>query len=203
MRHDFLDRYSRIKSPVHRLPASAKLLVAAAVLISVVGFPAGTRVVFPAILIFLLAIAFVSRIPWRFIVGRLLLLEPFALGIALLSLLQHNGEEIFLTILMKSSLCLLTMILASNTTPFSEVLQSLRSAGVPSILITVLALAYRYLFVLIDEGERIQRARRSRTFGHSKGRSWYSLSTLVGELFVRSTERAERIYTAMTSRGWK
>ncbi len=203
MRHDFLDRYSRITSPVHRLPASRKLVPAFAILVLVVSTPSDDRIVFLATSAFLLFLAFLSRIPWKFIVGRLLLLEPFALGIALLSLLQHNGERIFLGILIKSTLCLLTMILASNTTPFSEVLSVLRTIHVPSILITVLALAYRYLFVLIDEGERIQRARRSRTFESSTRRTWYSLSTLVGELFVRSTERAERIYTAMTSRGWK
>ncbi len=203
MRHDFLDRYSRLTSPVHRLRAPMKLIFALAILVAVVSIPASASAVFVAILVFLLIVAVVSRIPWKFILGRLLLLEPFALGVALLTMLQHNGERIFLGILLKSTLCLLTMILASNTTPFSEFLATLRSAGVPSILITVLALAYRYLFVLIDEGERIQRARRSRTFETSKRRNWYSLSTLIGELFVRSTERAERIYTAMTSRGWK
>ncbi len=203
MRHDFLDRYSRLTSPVHRLRAPMKLIFALAILVAVVSIPASSSAVFVAILVFLLIVAVVSRIPWKFILGRLLLLEPFALGVALLTLLQHNGERIFLGIRLKSTLCLLTMILASNTTPFSEFLATLRSAGVPSILITVLALAYRYLFVLIDEGERIQRARRSRTFETSKRRNWYSLSTLIGELFVRSTERAERIYTAMTSRGWK
>jgi cobalt/nickel transport system permease protein len=152
--------------------------------------------------ILLLTAAF-SRIPWKFVFGRLLLLEPLAVGIAAMALFQHDGLHVFLSILTKSTLCLLAMILASNTTPFSETLASMRRIKVPPLLVTVLALAYRYLFVLIDEGERIQRARESRTFGASRRKRWLSNASLVGQLFVRSTERAERIYAAMTSRGWK
>jgi cobalt/nickel transport system permease protein len=203
MRHDFLDRYSRLQSPIHRLSATLKLFVSLLLVVMTVTVSFGHPWVFAAIGVILLCIAFISSIPLRFTLGRLLMLEPFALGIAVMALLQHNGFEVFLSILVKSTLCLLTMILASNTTPFSEVLATLRKMKIPSLLITVLALAYRYLFVLIDEGERLQRARRSRTFVAGRAKSWVTLSSLIGQLFVRSSERAERIFAAMTSRGWK
>lgn len=203
MRHDFLDRYSRLTSPIHRLPASLKLLVALTIAISVVSVPFRNAWFFLAMAVILLLTAAFSRIPWKFVFGRLLLLEPLAVGIAAMALFQHDGLHVFLSILTKSTLCLLAMILASNTTPFSETLASMRRIKVPPLLVTVLALAYRYLFVLIDEGERIQRARESRTFGASRRKRWLSNASLVGQLFVRSTERAERIYAAMTSRGWK
>jgi cobalt/nickel transport system permease protein len=203
MRHDFLDRYSRLASPIHRLPASLKLVVALAIVVSVVSVPFRVAWFFPTIAVFLLLVVGLSRIPWKFVFGRLLLLEPLAFGVAAMALLQHNGLNVFLSILTKSTLCLLTMILASNTTPFSETLVSMRRIKVPQLLVTVLALAYRYLFVLIDEGERIQRARNSRTFSRSKRKQWLSNASLIGQLFLRSTERAEKIYAAMTSRGWK
>jgi cobalt/nickel transport system permease protein len=95
------------------------------------------------------------------------------------------------------------MMLLTNTTPFADVLGVLRRVGTPGLLVTVLALMYRYLFVLIDEAERMQRARRSRTFTPRRHRVWKSWSTVIGQLFVRSTERAERIYAAMTARGWR
>ncbi len=105
--------------------------------------------------------------------------------------------------MVKSTLCLATMILLTNTTPFADLLRTLRRLRVPGLLITVLALMYRYLFVLIDEAERMQRARRSRTFSARRAHVWASLATLGGQLFVRSTERAERIYAAMCARGWR
>jgi cobalt/nickel transport system permease protein len=203
MRHDFLDRYSRLDSPIHRLPASVKLPVALSFIIVTVTVPHPHPGLFFALFGFLFIAAALSRIPWRFLVGRLFILEPFALGVAVMALFQHNGFDIFLSIVVRSSLCLFMMILASNTTPFSEILAVLQKIKVPALLITVLALAYRYLFVLIDEGERLQRARRSRTFVTTNSRSWVSLASLVSQLFVRSTERAERIFAAMTSRGWK
>ena len=203
MRHDFLDRYSRLESPIHHLPAMLKLLTALSFIIVTVSIPFRDHWLFLTLFGFLVVASALSRIPWRFLIGRLAILEPFALGIALMTLFQHDGYVIFLSILVKSTLCLCMMILVSNTTPFSEILAALHTVKIPSLLITILALAYRYLFVLIDEGERLQRARRSRTFVTTRTKHWVTLASLVGQLFVRSTERAERIYDAMMSRGWK
>jgi cobalt/nickel transport system permease protein len=65
------------------------------------------------------------------------------------------------------------------------------------------ALMYRYIFVLIDETQRMRRARLSRTFEKRRAPSWRSASAVIGQLFVRSTERAERIFAAMSARGWR
>jgi cobalt/nickel transport system permease protein len=93
--------------------------------------------------------------------------------------------------------------LVSNTTPFSEILRVLRWVRVPSLLITTIALMHRYLFVLADESERMRRARLSRTIRRDRRLRWQALSTVVGQLFIRASERAERIYDAMCARGWR
>lgn len=203
MRHDFLDRYSRLSSPVHRLPTAVKLLGTCCIIVATVAVPFSATWFFVVTAGLLLIIAAVSTVPWRFILKRLLLLEPLALGIAVMALFQPNGTTIFLSIVTRSTLCLFTVILLSNTTPFEDLLRAMSRLGVPRILITILALMYRYLFVLIDEGERLARARMSRTFSTNRVRRWQALASLIGQLFVRSTERAERIYAAMTARGWK
>lgn len=203
MRHDFLDRYSRLGSPIHRLPTIVKLFGALGVVAASVSVSFTHIWFFIVVAVVLLVLSALTSIPWRFILGRLILLEPFALGIALMALLQENGGMVFLSILVKSTLCLLTAILLSNTTPFASLLQTMKRLGVPRLLVTILALLYRYLFVLIDEAERLNRARASRTFTTSRRKKWHMLASLIGQLFVRSTERAERIYAAMTARGWK
>jgi cobalt/nickel transport system permease protein len=203
MRHAFLDRYSRLESPIHDLAAGTKLAAALILSLAVVLVPAGRSWFFSAVACFLVVVGIASAIPARFILKRLLLLEPVVLGIALLQLLRPNGGESFLLILVRSTLCLLTMILLSNTTPFAEILGVLQRVRLPWIFVTLLALMYRYLFVLVDEAERMERARRSRTFDRKSRRSWKSVATLVGQLFVRSSERAERVYAAMCARGWK
>jgi len=91
----------------------------------------------------------------------------------------------------------------ATTTPFPELLRVLRAIHTPALLVTTLALMYRYLFVLADEAQRMRRARQSRTLRPGRGRIWRLLATVVGQLFVRATGRAERIYAAMCARGWR
>jgi cobalt/nickel transport system permease protein len=130
-------------------------------------------------------------------------LSPFILSVALVNALQPEARGSWRAVAVKSTICLLTIILVSNTTPFSRILRVLKAAHVPGLLITTIALMHRYLFVLVEEAERMRRARASRTFKRQRRARWQALSTVVGQLFVRASERAERIYDAMCARGWK
>jgi len=202
MHHDFLDHYSRLESPVHRLPAGVKLVAALLLVLVLVLMPSSCWF-FVLAAGGLFVAAFMARIPFSYLGKRLLLVEPFVIGMAALTLLQPGGLAMFLGIVVKSTLCLFTMILLASTTPFAELLRVLRRARVPALLVTTLALMYRYLFVLVDETERMNRARHSRTFTRQRWLVWKTLASVIGQLFVRSTERAERIYAAMCARGWR
>ena len=131
-----------------------------------------------------------------------MLLVPFALGVALLALFQPGGTAIFLATLARSTLCLAALLLLSATTRFTDLLATLRRWRVPALLVTTLALLHRYLFVLAEESTRLRRARRSRTFAPGRARAWRSAAGVAGQLFVRASERAERIWAAMCARGW-
>ena len=70
---------------------------------------------------------------------------------------------------------------------------------------------WRYIFVLGDEALRLMRARSARSgTADIRGRreggriTWRAKTTggLAGNLFIRSIERSERIYSAMLSRGY-
>lgn len=203
MRHDYWDRYSRLDSPIHGRPAALKAAAALAIILITV-VPSRPPVYLPAgIAAVLLALIFASRIPPFFFLKRVLFFEPFILTVAALALFQPAGLMKFGILIVKSTLSLVTVILLANTTPFHELLRVLRRIHVPPVLVTLLALMYRYIFVLADEMQRMRRARRSRTFGDRRERTWVLLSRIVGQLFLRSTERAERIYAAMSARGWK
>jgi cobalt/nickel transport system permease protein len=93
--------------------------------------------------------------------------------------------------------------LLSHLTPFGEVLRVLQGVRVPRLLLTTLALMHRYLFVLADETTRMRRARASRMFRPAPRLAWSAMGAMVGLLFVRASERAERVYDAMCARGWK
>jgi len=203
MQHDFLDHYSRMQSPVHRLPAPLKLIAALAIVVSLLWVPVGEWVWLEAAAVLLLAVIGLAGLPWGFVIRRLLFLESFVVGVAVMALFQPDGWRIFLFLIGKCTLGLMAMVLLANTTPFTELLRVLKAAHVPGLLVTTLSLMYRYIFVLLDEGQRMRRARLSRTFTRRQSRSWRMRAAMVGQLFIRSSERAERIYGAMCARGWR
>ena len=176
---------------------------ALAFVLAVVLLPRAAWLAYAAGAALLLLFAGLSRIPTVALARRLLMVEPFALGVALLSLLQQDGLQVFAATLTKSTLCLFCMVLLSSTTHFSAILRVLWRIRVPSLLVTTLALMHRYLFLLVDETGCMVRARRSRTFTRDRGSAWGSSASVIAHLFVRSSERAERIYAAMCARGWK
>lgn len=202
MRSPLLDRHSRTGGPLHRMPASGKLAATLLIVIATALLPRDAWPAFAALGLLALALLVLSRVPPLYVLKRLALAEPLVLGIALLSLFQPGGWLAFLGILTKSTLCLLFVILLAGTTAFSEQLEVLRRARVPGLFVTTLALMYRYLFLMIDEASRMRRARQSRQFTRERSHQWRSLATVAGQLFIRSSERAERVYSAMSARGW-
>ena len=110
--------------------------------------PRTAWIAYAAAALVLLVLTLISRVALRRLAKRVLVLEPLVLGVALLSLLQPDGLGIFLATVVKSTLCISAMALLVTTTRFSDVLLSLVRLRVPRLLVTTLALMYRYLFLL-------------------------------------------------------
>lgn len=200
--HDLATKAGR-RTVLHRAPAGCKL---AGALVIVAGTALLPRRLDALYLVPTTAVAvawLLGRMPLAHTARRLVLVEPFILGMALLSLLRPGGAPVFLATLVKSNLCIVTLLLLTWTTPFPEILQVLRRLRVPAVMLTTLALMIRYLPVLAEETTRMQRARASRTFSRRRRLAWRNLTTIAGQLFVRTADRAERIYLAMCARGWR
>ena len=195
--------HSLLDSPVHRLPAAPKLAFALAIIVGTVVMPLQSAGWFIGVASLLVLTTALSRLSPFFLFKRLVVLSPFVLGVAAANAFQPSARASWQGVATKSALCLFTVILVSNTTPFSKILRVLKWVRVPGQLVTTIALMHRYLFVLAGEAERMRRARASRTFTRERPARWQTLSTVVGQLFVRASERAERIYDAMCARGWK
>lgn len=195
--------HAPVASRIRRLPAGVKLAVALGIILATVLVPAGWTAWFGLTAVGLLAVALASGIPLVFLGKRLLWLSPFVLGVALMNALHPAAQADWRIIAARGVLCLTTVLLLANTTPFHESLRVLRRVRVPVLLITTLALMHRYLFVLVEEAERMRRARAARTFVRHRRSTWRVVATVAGRLFVRASERAERIYAAMCARGWQ
>ncbi len=193
----------RYRGPLHELSARVKLVATLVIIIGTVLLPRRPDLLYvvpAAVLVILWPFA---RMPLLYAVRRLFMVEFFIVGFALLTLLHPSAAPVFLSAFIKSNLCVFTMLLLTWTTPFHDILAELRRLRLPSVMVTTLALMYRYLPVLAEESRRMQRARASRTFSRRRRLAWHTIAAIVGQLFVRSADRAERIYLAMCARGWK
>lgn len=144
----------------------------------------------------------ISGVSPRAIIGRLLTIVPFV-ALCALGLLVGGAFDRFVQILIKSTLCVTAATWLSLTTPFSELLAALRMLRMPSIMVTMLALLYRYTFVLGEEARRMQHAFLSRCPRRLSIRDAKYVGMLVGALLLRAHERADRIFMAMLSRGFE
>jgi cobalt/nickel transport system permease protein len=186
-----------------RVSARLKLLATIALVTGTALLPRRPDLIYLAPAAVLALLWLWCRMPLAYTLRRLCVVEFFILGLGLLSLLTPSARPVIFSAMLKSNLCALAMLLLTWTTPFHDILQELRRLRLPGVLLTTLALMYRYLPVLAEESRRMQRARASRTFSPRRRLAWQNLTTVIGQLFVRSADRAERIYLAMCARGWK
>lgn len=125
--------------------------------------------------------------------------------------LSMEGIERFIGIVMKSTISIQAAILLTSTTRFPDMLFGLRYLHVPAVFVSVFGLTWRFLFVMVNETQRMIHARESRSSSlsfkqkHAGGSIfWRGKVTggMAGSLFVRSLERSDRIYQSMLSRGY-
>lgn len=92
------------------------------------------------------------------------------------------------------------------TTPVHELLRGLSWFRVPRIMVELLALTYRYIFLLAEEGTRVREAQKLRlAYGGPGPSGWFrslaAVTTLMGAVFVKAWDRAENVHYAMDLRG--
>jgi cobalt/nickel transport system permease protein len=221
MRHSFLDQYSDRDSPVHRLDPRAKLVATLAFIAAVVLTPSASWLTYGLCFIIIAALILMSRVPLLYILRRSLVIIPFVLLVAIFIPFFKEGEvagsfslgqwhisvsrsglQLLATILAKSWLSILSLVLLTSTTGFARLLKGLEQLHLPRVMVMLLSFMYRYIFLLTDEVMRMKQARDSRSFGGKRLRQIGAVGNMIGTLFIRSYERGERVYAAMVARGF-
>jgi cobalt/nickel transport system permease protein len=99
-------------------------------------------------------------------------------------------------------LCVGALALVGATTPPERIFAGLRGIGLPATFVGVIGLMFRYLQVLPTEMHRLRDARDARAIGPAGPGRVRSGANLIGTLFLRSFDRAERVADAMAARGY-
>jgi len=204
MKHSFLDNYSSIDSPIHRLQSGVKILFVILLIIALSVLPDYCLpfLLLPAFFMLLLILV-ISKIPVVSIMKRTFIILPLILPVILLnSFFTDLGLEHSLIISMRAFLSVFSLILLVSVTSFADIMRTLSKWHFPKIMIMILSFMYRYFFLLIGEAEKMVRAVKLRSAG-SKGISLFRIYThILAILFIKSYERAEKVYHSMLMRGY-
>jgi cobalt/nickel transport system permease protein len=177
----------------------------------------------PAALMTALAVsallAALARLPAKVVAARLLVVNglvvllwvmlPFTFpGESLLRIgpMSASREGVLLAaqVTLKSNAIVLAFMSLVATLPPATIGHALHRMRVPDKIVHLLLMTYRYIFVLEEEYQRLARAACIRGFRAGTDLHTYrTYAYLVGMLFVRAADRAERVRNAMLCRGFR
>lgn len=209
-----LDTIAEMDTPVHRLDPRAKVLTTLLFIVYVVSFD---KYEIARLLPFFLFPAFLigmANLPFRYLLRKLIIVSPFVLFIGVFNpLLDHEvilqvgslqisgGWVSLFSILLRFTLTVGAALLLIATTGFPAICMAFEKLGMPRVFTVQMLMLYRYLFVLIEEFIRMIRAYTLRSFSKKKMR-YQVFKQLLGNLLLRTLDRAQRIHMAMLSRAF-
>ena len=205
MNHAFLDKYSNLNSLIHILDPRTKIITFLLFIIFVTTTAPQDYISFAAYAFIIIVVVFLSTVPLSYVFKRIVVIIPFVLLVAIFLPFANKGQQgwiIFWNVIIKSTLAVLATIMLSSTTNFHNLLKGFELLKFPKILIMILSFMYRYVFILVDEAQRMERARNSRYFGGEYLRQIKIICNIIGLLFIRAYERGERVYQSMSARGF-
>ena len=210
-----MDALAAQDSPVHRLHPLCKLLVTICYIATVVSFPkydfSGLVVMalYP-VLLFQAAGIPVGTCFYKLrvvlpLVCAVGIVNPFLDRMPLLrlgSLTVTGGMVSMVTLMEKGIFSLMASFLLIATTPMDSLCAALRRLHVPSVLTTLLLLTYRYIGLMLEEVAVMTEAYKLRAPGQ-KGIHISAWGSFLGQLLLRSMDRAQELYGSMLLRGFR
>ena len=117
------------------------------------------------------------------------------------SLRISGGVVSMITLMMKGVFSLMASFLLAATTKIEDICASLRKLHIPRMLVSLLLLTFRYISVMLDEVSVMSCAYSLRSPG-SRGVAVGAWGSFLGQLILRSSDRANELYESMVLRGF-
>ncbi len=209
-----MDALASGSTGLHRLDPRAKLITTLVFIVMVVSLGKYEISMMIPFVIYPVAMVVSADLPVLYLLRKILLVSPFALLIGIFNPLLDTqplmeigswslsgGWISFFSILIRFALTVSSALILICLTGFNGVCMALEKLKVPTPFVVQLLFLYRYLFVLIEEASRMIRARSLRSF--DSGRMRFKIFVpLLGQLLLRTLDRAQRIHLAMCCRGF-
>jgi cobalt/nickel transport system permease protein len=203
-------------SPIHRLDPRAKIVGFAGITLVGVSTPPHLWPVLAACALALAAIAATARVAPGVVWSRARVVLPLVVFVAVFIPFVRGGERIdvgplsvsedglttFASVASKAAIGTVSAVLLGATTSFPDVLHGLERMRAPRLLVLIAAFMYRYLFVIADEARRMRVALAARGYRPRHALQAAAIGRVAISLFLRTYDRAERVYVAMLARGY-
>ena len=217
----FTEQHARQAGFLQELDPRAKLGMFLAVVLA--ASLTGSLVVLAALYGVTLAAARASHVPFAFFVKRVWMGIPLFAGIVVIpALFIVPGARLFdlpvgpihvapsvpgiiggAIFVARVGVSVSLAVLLVMTTPWADILKSLRLLRVPQVFVLVLSMTYRYVFLFLHTVNGVLLARKSRVVARTSGgeqRRW--ISGTMGNLVSRAFKMSNDVYAAMMARGF-
>jgi cobalt/nickel transport system permease protein len=115
-----------------------------------------------------------------------------------------QGLRAAMFLIMRAQTAATFSVLLVLCTPWSKVLKALRVLRLPTVLVVILGMTYRYIFLLLRSAHDMFKSRRSRMVGRLDGREQRRAMTAgAGVLMSKTLQLSGDVYLAMRSRGFQ
>ncbi len=202
------------KTTVHRIHPMAKMITTIVFLVVVISFDKYNISGLMPFFVYPVLLMALGDIPYQPVLSRLLIALPFSFfaglsnpffnretALLLLGIPVSWGLLSFFSILMKTVLTVMAVLILMAATPMDKLAHELIRIRVPRIFVIQLMLTYRYLGLLTGEANSMMTAYHLRS-SRQNGVRLAHAGTFLGQLLLRSFERAEKVYMAMKCRGY-
>ena len=210
-----MDELAAMDSPIHRLHPLAKLLITVLYIVLVVSVPKYSLSRLTVFVLYPAALFALTGIPAELCFYKLRIVLPLVCAVGLFNPLLDRTPLLYLggtavsggtvsmvTLMLKGTLALTASFLLAATTSMDSLCAGLRRLHVPSVLVTLLLLTYRYISLLMEQVSVMTDAYALRAPGQ-KGVHISAWGSFLGQLFLRSLDRAEELYASMQLRGFR
>lgn len=209
-----MDELAAGDSTIHRMHPLVKLLGTVAYILTVVSFPKYQLSGLFVMVLYPVLMYRLSEIPVRTCFYKLRYVLPLVMAVGVVNpfldtapmmaigTLKISGGVIsMLSLMLKGIFSLMASFLLVATTKVDVLCAALRRLRVPEILVTLFLLTYRYISVLMEQVAIMTDAYALRAPGQN-GIHISAWGSFLGQLLLRSMDRAKELYQSMIQRGF-
>lgn len=209
-----MDELAARSSPIHSLHPAAKLITTIVYILVTLSFGKYDLTGLVPMLIWPVLLFQLSGIEVRTCFYKLRIVLPLVMAVGLFNpifdrtvimrigrLAVSGGVISMFTLMLKGVFCLMASFLLMTTTPIDNLCAALRKLRFPKMLVTLLLLTYRYVGVMTEELAVMTDAYHLRA-PEQKGIHISAWGSFLGQLLLRSMDRAQELYSSMLLRGY-